>query len=57
MQEQYTFEEIDAMPGRKQLYSDGAGILHTIIRTNSRTINYYRKMYDGSWLNYDCKTN
>lgn len=36
------------------------GVIHQtfdlIIRHVSRTTNYYRRHSDGSWTNYDCKT-
>lgn len=53
---QYTDEEIQAKINRgtavlASSYING----HVVIRTGS-TNNYYRRNYDGSWTNYDCKT-
>jgi len=56
MQGQYTLEEIITMPGRTHLTSDGAGDIYKARRKSGHTVNYYHKCYDGSWLNYDCKT-
>ncbi len=52
MQSTYTLEEILRMSGNCSLSKD----LCKIVRICSNTYNYYIKIDDNKYINYDCKT-
>jgi hypothetical protein len=54
MEGQYTNEEMLAMSNI--ITSVAMMNRGLIIRKVGRTVNYYSKCSDDSWLNYDCKT-